>query len=313
MNVLPLHRPEEVQAYAWSWAVSLLLHGLAIGAAVVLVSGLSLAPRPEPFRWVVSKIEPRTSAESLSQAQPTTAQPSKPMPAKQARPVEADETPTQPVPPIQQQSTQPAPVAKPAEPAPVIREAITPKGPAPSEPVAAPVAPPTPAPATHSAAAPIVASAPATQAHAAAETQAIHTSPQAQVQVQDIPSPQAPPASVASLMPASQPSPQAQPTQGTQTKSDYGWLGQMLRTRVEQLKHYPHVARANRWEGRVVLRAVIGEDGRLVDLKVAESSGHSILDEAALEVLKKTAPLTLPQPLGRPQVVVQVPISYRLR
>lgn len=113
-------------------------------------------------------------------------------------------------------------------------------------------------------------------------------------------------------MPPSQPDPQAQPTQGAQTKSDYGWLGQLLRTRVEQLKHYPHVARANRWEGRVVLRAVIGEDGQLVDLKVSESSGHSILDEAAMDVLKQSAPLTLPAPLGRPQVVVQVPISYRL-
>lgn len=311
MNALSLHRPGDARAHAWSWVASLLLHGLAIGAAIILVADLRLAPQPEPFRWVVSKVEPRTSAESLSQAQPTTAQPTKPMPSTQARPVEAEATPTQPVPPIRQQSTQPAPVAKPAELIPTARETVTQQGPAPSEPVAAPVAHPTPAPASHSAAAPIVASAPATQAQTAAETQAIHTSPQAQVQ--DIPSPQAPPATVASLMPASQPSPQAQPTQGTQAKSDYGWLGQMLRTRVEQLKHYPHVARANRWEGRVVLRAVIGEDGQLVDLKVSESSGHSILDEAAMEVLKKAAPLTLSEPLGRPQVVVQVPISYRLR
>ena len=110
-----------------------------------------------------------------------------------------------------------------------------------------------------------------------------------------------------------QPAPQTQSGQAVQGKVDYGWLAGAIRARVEQLKHYPHIARANRWEGRVVLRAVIGEDGQLVDLKIAESSGHSILDEAALEVLKKTAPLTLPQPLGRPQVVVQVPISYRLR
>ncbi|MFM8551983.1 MAG: energy transducer TonB [Nitrospiraceae bacterium] len=101
--------------------------------------------------------------------------------------------------------------------------------------------------------------------------------------------------------------------QAAQTKSDYGWLAQTIRSRVEQLKHYPHMARANRWEGRVVLRAVIGEDGQLVDLTIAESSGHSVLDDAAVDVLKKAAPLALPQPLGRSQVVVQVPISYRLR
>jgi protein TonB len=110
-----------------------------------------------------------------------------------------------------------------------------------------------------------------------------------------------------------QPGPATQPAPSAQTKADYGWLAQTIRTKVEQLKQYPHMARANRWEGRVVLRAVIGEDGQLVDLKIAESSGHSVLDEAALDVLKNAAPLTLPQPLGRSQVVVQVPISYRLR
>nr|MBI3613915.1 energy transducer TonB [Nitrospirota bacterium] len=309
MTEFSLHRPGEVQARAWSWTVSLLLHGFAIGAAIILVADLRLAPQPEPFRWVVSKVEPRTPVEAPSQAQPAQAQPSKPMPPTQARPVEADATPTQPVPAIRQQSAQAA-VAKPVEPTPAAREAITQQGPASSEPIATPVAPPTPAPSTHSAAASVMANAPSAQPQTAIQTQSVHSDPQAQAQ--DIPAPQAPPATVASLMPATQPGPQAQPTQATQTKSDYGWLGQMLRTRVEQLKHYPHVARANRWEGRVVLRAVIGEDGQLVDLKVSESSGHSILDEAAMEVLKKAAPLTLPEPLGRPQVVVQVPISYRL-
>ncbi len=310
MTEFSLHRPGEVQAYAWSWAISLLLHGLAVGAALILVADLRLAPQPEPFRWVVSEVAPQTPADAPGQAQPAMAQPSKPTPPAQARPVEADTTPTQPVPPIRQQSAQPAPVAKPAEPTPVLREAITPKEPASSEPVAAPVTPPTPAPSTHFAAPPVAASAPAPQVQAALETQAIRTGPQAQPQ--DVPAPQTPPATVAALMPASQPGPQTQPTQAAQTHSDYGWLGQMLRARVEQLKHYPHVARANRWEGRVVLRAVIGENGQLVDLKVSESSGHSILDEAAMDVLKKAAPLTLPEPLGRPQVVVQVPISYRL-
>lgn len=310
MNALSLHRPEEAQAHAWSWAASLLVHGLALGAAVVLVSGLRLAPQPEPFRWVVSKVEPRTPADAPIHAQPASAQPSKPMPPTQARPVKADTAPAQPVPPLRQ-SVQPMPVATPVEPTPVAREPIAQQRPASSEPLAASVALPTPAASTHSAATPVIAGAPATQAQTTVETQILQPGPQAQVQA--APTPQTPPATVASLTPASLPEPQAQPTQGLQTKSDYRWLGQMLRTRVEELKHYPHVARANRWEGRVVLRAVIGEDGQLVDLKVSESSGHSILDEAALEVLKKAAPLTLPQPLGPPQVVVQVPISYKLR
>jgi len=60
------------------------------------------------------------------------------------------------------------------------------------------------------------------------------------------------------------------------------------------------------------LRAVIREDGQLMDLEVAESSGHQVLDLAALEIVRQASPLKLLHDLGQPQVVVQVPISYRL-
>ena len=97
------------------------------------------------------------------------------------------------------------------------------------------------------------------------------------------------------------------------TRADYGWLVESLWNRVEQLKRYPHVARMNRWEGRVVLRAVIREDGELIELNIAESSGHSVLDRDALEILRKASPIKLKHPLGQRQVVVQIPISYRLQ
>ncbi len=97
------------------------------------------------------------------------------------------------------------------------------------------------------------------------------------------------------------------------TKADYSWLAEALWRRVEQLKRYPHLARMNRWEGMVVLQAVIRHDGHLVDLKVAESSGHAVLDQDAMEVMRKACPLDLKHSLGKPQVVVQVPISYKLQ
>lgn len=97
------------------------------------------------------------------------------------------------------------------------------------------------------------------------------------------------------------------------TKADYSWLAEALWNRVEQLKRYPHIARMNRWQGKVVLRAVIREDGQLMDLEIAESSGHSVLDRDAMEVMKQASPLKLKHPLGQPQVVVQVPINYKLQ
>ena len=96
-------------------------------------------------------------------------------------------------------------------------------------------------------------------------------------------------------------------------QADYGWLAEAIWTRVEQLKRYPHVARMNRWEGKVTLRAVIRDDGYLLELDVAESSGHAVLDRDAMDILQRATPLTLKHPLGKPQVAVQVPVSYRLQ
>ena len=96
-------------------------------------------------------------------------------------------------------------------------------------------------------------------------------------------------------------------------KQDYGWLREALWHRIEKFKRYPHLARSNRWEGIVLLEAVINNSGQLIDLRVAESSGYAILDEEAMEVLRKSCPIHLPHPLGRTDVTVRVPISYKLR
>ena len=87
---------------------------------------------------------------------------------------------------------------------------------------------------------------------------------------------------------------------------------QMLWSRVTELKQYPPEARMNRWEGRVVVRVVIDEQGRLLDAAVATGSGHALLDHAALDVIRRSCPLSLPHALGRRQIVLRVPIQYKL-
>ena len=61
------------------------------------------------------------------------------------------------------------------------------------------------------------------------------------------------------------------------------------------------------------MTAVIREDGHLGDLKVQESSGYELLDEDAMALVRQACPLHLKHPLGRPEVVVQIPISYTLQ
>lgn len=102
------------------------------------------------------------------------------------------------------------------------------------------------------------------------------------------------------------------PAAKPESSPDYSWLGRSLWSRVQALKRYPLEARLNHLEGRVVLRIVIQEDGQLRDVAVVKSSGRAVLDRDAIELVRSVSPLTLTRPLGRPQVVVQVPISYRL-
>ena len=82
---------------------------------------------------------------------------------------------------------------------------------------------------------------------------------------------------------------------------------------MEELKKYPIEARLNQAQGRVVLRAVILGDGSVEGVEVAQSSGHQTLDQAALELLKVAGPFQLPRPLETLQLIVKIPLTYRLQ
>jgi protein TonB len=97
-----------------------------------------------------------------------------------------------------------------------------------------------------------------------------------------------------------------------QTKMDYSWLTQELLTRLERSKRYPYTARLNRWEGRVVVKAVVRDDGQVVSLQIAESSGHAVLDNDAMELIRQVSPIQLKYPLGKAQVALLVPVGYSL-
>ena len=93
---------------------------------------------------------------------------------------------------------------------------------------------------------------------------------------------------------------------------DYGWLSEAILRRVEELKRYPASARVDRAEGKVVVKAVIDEDGSISDVEVFQSSGHPTLDDAAAETMRQAAPFHLPHPLGQPRMTIKIPMSYRL-
>lgn len=73
--------------------------------------------------------------------------------------------------------------------------------------------------------------------------------------------------------------------------------------------YYPALARRQGWEGRVTLSFHIADDGQLRDPRVLQSSGFGILDEAALNSLRKVERIAARIDAG---LDLQVPVVYRL-
>jgi periplasmic protein TonB len=91
-----------------------------------------------------------------------------------------------------------------------------------------------------------------------------------------------------------------------------GWLTDLLRRRIMSLQAYPRLASMQGWEGRVVVRATIKNDGSLLDAVVIKSSGYAALDDDALKLLHRVCPIRLQHELSQLHVEVEVPIDYRL-
>lgn len=75
----------------------------------------------------------------------------------------------------------------------------------------------------------------------------------------------------------------------------------------------PTAARSRRQQGTAWVRASIDREGRLLALRLEQSSGQPMLDDAALQTFRRAQPLPpIPDELKAPQELV-VPVEYYLR
>jgi periplasmic protein TonB len=87
-----------------------------------------------------------------------------------------------------------------------------------------------------------------------------------------------------------------------------------VRAAIERHKRYPSAARRAGMTGQVVLQFVILADGRVVDPRVNESTGHAAFGSAALESLRRAGHMPpFPETIRQERLVVQVPIAFTLR
>ncbi|HHA2463723.1 TPA: energy transducer TonB, partial [Stenotrophomonas maltophilia] len=86
-----------------------------------------------------------------------------------------------------------------------------------------------------------------------------------------------------------------------------------LMARLERYRYYPAAARSRRQQGTAWVRASIDREGRLLALRLEQSSGQPMLDDAALQTFRRAQPLPpIPDELKAPQELV-VPVEYYLR
>lgn len=75
---------------------------------------------------------------------------------------------------------------------------------------------------------------------------------------------------------------------------------------------YPRQAIARGIEGTAVLRVLIGQDGETIEIRIHRSSGAALLDQAAIEAVRRWA--FRPAVVGGRAVAawVEVPVRFRL-
>ncbi|MGH1356033.1 MAG: TonB family protein [Thalassovita sp.] len=83
---------------------------------------------------------------------------------------------------------------------------------------------------------------------------------------------------------------------------------------IAKAKSYPPAARKKRIEGTVKILFTLDGYGALIDAQVQDSSGHTVLDQAALDTLRKIAKFpTPPAVLQLEAFTLLVPLSYGIR
>ncbi len=123
------------------------------------------------------------------------------------------------------------------------------------------------------------------------------------------------PALVARAVPVESPVP---PVPAADTEAiDSASLGQYrsaLIAAARRYRKYPRVAVENSWEGRAEVRLTIDSNGSIASLSIRTRSGYEVLDEQALEMIRKAKPLApVPQGLRGKGFTLDLPILFSLK
>ena len=89
---------------------------------------------------------------------------------------------------------------------------------------------------------------------------------------------------------------------------------EILLEHIKKFKEYPSAARKRGLEGTTLVRIELSSEGSLLDSTIANSGGFSLLDTAALNIVRKAVPYPAPPPsIAGSRFQFLLPITFRLR
>ena len=124
---------------------------------------------------------------------------------------------------------------------------------------------------------------------------------------QPVPKEVAPPAPAEAISKTPNIVPQEQVTQHLESYSS------LLANAIAKYKQYPKIAQMRGWQGTVIADLEIDSKGSVISVNIKKSSTYEVLDNEALEMIKKASPFPAPpESLRGKNFNVLVPISFKL-
>ncbi len=88
----------------------------------------------------------------------------------------------------------------------------------------------------------------------------------------------------------------------------------MVKQRIEEVRRYPSWAKKHRVEGDVCIKFAILSNGLSQDVEIIHSSGSKILDEEAVDTIKRASPFPpIPEEIDSSLVRMEVSIVFTLK
>lgn len=99
----------------------------------------------------------------------------------------------------------------------------------------------------------------------------------------------------------------------SQLEQQRNYLLGELQSRLNRYLSYPVLARRRGWQGEVMIAFDINVGGQLNNVRLAQTSGYSVLDRSAVNAINKLEKIYLPDTLGRLQAMeLKLPVRYQL-